>query len=347
MKIEVFEASCCKSNNIYEMVKSAADESGVDVDVLKISDVKEVVKRDVMRTPALMVDGKVVCAGRIPAYGEVLNWILEASKMNDDILEQVKQKYAQTINLKTGGCGAMDCCSEGAYTVSAISDSLYNAADIEDLPQNLLATSLGCGNPTALCTLYAGETVLDLGSGAGLDVLLSAKRVGPLGMAYGLDMTDEMLAEANANKAKSGLNNVEFLKGRIENIPLADASVDVVISNCVINLSVDKDKVFSEIYRVLRPNGRIAVSDIVTRGHMPEGVRNNLRAWAGCVAGALTRDEYVNKLMEAGFEDVEIEITTEYDLAGQHAWILPEATASDLEQINGSLVSGFVRAKKV
>lgn len=193
----------------------------------------------------------------------------------------------------------------------------------------------------------AGEAVLDLGSGAGLDVLLSAKRVGPSGKAYGLDMTDEMLAEANANKAKSGLTNAEFLKGHIEDIPLPDGCVDVVISNCVINLSADKDQVFQEIYRVLKPGGRIAISDIVTTRPMPEGIRQSLLAWAGCVSGALTQGDYTTKLVQAGFEDVEIIVTRVYDLNSPYARsIVPEATVTELEQLNGSLVSAFIRAKK-
>jgi ubiquinone/menaquinone biosynthesis C-methylase UbiE/N-acetylglutamate synthase-like GNAT family acetyltransferase len=198
-----------------------------------------------------------------------------------------------------------------------------------------------------LGNLYAGETVLDLGSGAGLDVLLSAKRVGPFGKAYGLDMTDEMLAEANSNKEKSGLTNVEFLKGHIEDIPLADGMDDVVISNCVINLSADKDQVFREIFRVLRPSGRVAVSDIVTTRPLPEKVRNNLLAWSGCIAGALTREAYVSKLAKAGFSDIEVIVTRVYDLTSSAAMeLVPEMTEANLAEFNGSLVSAFIRAKK-
>lgn len=267
--------------------------------------------------------------------------------MNEDIREQVRQKYAQAIKAKSGCCGSAGCCGDNQAAIRAIAGNLYQSAEVEDLPQNLRATSLGCGNPTALGNLYAGETVLDLGSGAGLDVLLSAKRVGPSGKAYGLDMTDEMLVEANANKVKSGLSNVEFLKGHIENIPLPAESVDVVISNCVINLSADKDLVFQEIYRVLKPGGRIAIADIVTTRPMPEGIRHSLLAWAGCVAGALTQEEYTAKLAQAGFEDVEILVTRVYDLNDSHARsILPQATTVELEQLNGSLVSAFIRAKK-
>ena len=267
--------------------------------------------------------------------------------MNEEIREQVRQRYAKAITTRAGCCGSSGCCGDSRDATSVITGNLYQNAEVEGLPQNLLATSLGCGNPTALGNLYAGETVLDLGSGAGLDVLLSAKRVGPTGKAYGLDMTDEMLAEANANKAKAGMTNAEFLKGHIEDIPLPDGSVDVVVSNCVINLSVDKDQVFREIYRVLKPGGRVAVSDIVTTRPLPEGVRKSLLAWSGCVAGALTSDEYIAKLTGASFEDAEVVVTRVYDLTSPAAKELaPWASAAELEEFNGSLVSAFIRAKK-
>jgi arsenite methyltransferase len=267
--------------------------------------------------------------------------------MNEDIREQVRKKYAQAITRKTGCCGASGCCGGSQDATRMITGNLYQAGEVEGLPENLLATSLGCGNPTALGALYAGETVLDLGSGAGLDVLLSAKRVGPAGKAYGLDMTDEMLAEANANKARSGLANAEFLKGHIEDIPLPDAAVDVVISNCVINLSADKDQVFREIFRVLRPGGRVAVSDIVSTKPLPDGLRKNLLAWAGCVAGALTDEEYTAKLAVAGFTGVEVVVTREYDLTGPAANKLAYGLdRAELEKFNGSVVSAFIRAKK-
>jgi arsenite methyltransferase len=266
--------------------------------------------------------------------------------MSEDIREQVREKYAKAITSKSGCCGSGGCCGGSADATNAITGNLYQDGDVEGLPQNLLATSLGCGNPTALGSLYAGETVLDLGSGAGLDVLLSAKRVGPSGKAYGLDMTDEMLAEANANKAKSGLTNVEFLKGHIEDIPLTDATVDMVISNCVINLSADKDQVFREIFRVLRPGGRVAVSDIVTTKPLPAEIRKNLLAWSGCIAGALTSDEYTDKLTAAGFGDVEVVVTRVYDLTGPAGKLAPWASPAELEEYNGSLVSAFIRAKK-
>ncbi|MBP2635164.1 MAG: ubiE 5 [Firmicutes bacterium] len=267
--------------------------------------------------------------------------------MSEDIREQVRQKYAQAIRSKSSCCGSAGCCGDSQEATSAVTENLYQATEMEGLPENLFATSLGCGNPTALGNLNAGETVLDLGSGAGLDVLLSARRVGPYGKAYGLDMTDEMLAEANANKVKAGLTNVDFLKGHIEDIPLPVGSVDVVISNCVINLSADKDQVFQEIYRVLKPGGRIAISDIITTRSMPEGIRRSLLDWVGCVSGALTQDEYTTKLVQAGFEDVEIVVTRVFDLNSQRTRsIVPEATDAELEQLNGSMVSAFIRAKK-
>ena len=267
--------------------------------------------------------------------------------MNEDIREQVRIKYAQRIKSKSGGCSSSGCCGDSTDADKAITGNLYKNIEIEGLPENLLATSLGCGNPTAMGNLYAGETVLDLGSGAGLDVLLSARRVGPQGKAYGLDMTDEMLEEANANKVRSGISNVEFLKGNIENIPLPDNSVDVVISNCVINLSVDKDQVFREIFRVLRPGGRVAVSDIVLTKPLPEEVRVSMLAWAGCVAGALADEEYRSKLASAGFENIDLEVTRVYDMTGNtgRKW-LPDASSATLEEVNGSMVSAFVRAKK-
>jgi len=267
--------------------------------------------------------------------------------LKEEIREQVRQKYAQVIKTKSGCCASTGCCGGSQDTTNVVTGNLYQSGEVEGLPQNLLATSLGCGNPTALGNLNPGETVLDLGSGAGLDVLLSAKRVGPLGKAYGLDMTDEMLSEANANKEKSGLTNAEFLKGHIEDIPLSANSVDVVISNCVINLSADKDQVFREIYRVLKPGGRVAVSDIVTTRPLPEGIRKRMLAWAGCIAGALTQDEYESKLSEAGFESVEVEVTRVYDLTSPAAqklatWSSPE----EIAEYNGAVVSAFIRAKK-
>ena len=236
---------------------------------------------------------------------------------------------------KTGRCGADD----------PITSNLYSTAETGDLPEGAVAASLGCGNPTALIQLEAGETVLDLGSGGGIDVLLSAKRVGPTGKAYGLDMTDEMLALARENQRKAGAGNVEFLKGTIEAIPLPDCSIDVVISNCVINLSSDKDAVLREAFRVLKPGGRFAVSDVVVRGEVPEDVRRSVELWIGCIAGALEENEYREKLSRAGFEAIDVEILREYrgsDLSS--AFELQRADRSD--PLDGKFASAFIRATK-
>src|ERR1700691_550757 len=234
--------------------------------------------------------------------------------MHQEIKEVVKQKYGQAaLRVKSGGSS---CCGAGAATecCDPITSNLYDLTQAGQIPEQALLASLGCGNPTALARLNPGETVLDLGSGGGIDVLLSARRVGPTGKAYGLDMTDEMLALANANKKKAGVDNVEFLKGEIERIPLPDDSVDVVISNCVINLSSDKDAVLREALRVLKPGGRFAVSDVVTRGEMLPEIRQSVLLWVGCIAGALEENEYRTKLGSAGFENVEIEPTRVYRL---------------------------------
>src|ERR1700734_2907609 len=231
-----------------------------------------------------------------------------------NIKDAVKEKYAEAaLRATTGGSS---CCGATAASASCgcdpITSNLYDAAQAGEIPPEAMLASLGCGNPTALAKLNAGETVLDLGSGGGIDVLLSARRVGPAGKAYGLDMTDEMLALANENKKKAGVENVEFLKGEIENIPLPDNSVDVIISNCVINLSADKDRVLRETFRVLKPGGRFAVSDVVTRGQIAAEVRRSMLLWVGCIAGALADDEYRSKLLAAGFEKIEIEPTRIY-----------------------------------
>src|ERR1700756_3648742 len=228
------------------------------------------------------------------------------------IKEMVKEKYGQAaIRVKSGGSS---CC--GATTASGCADpitsNLYDASQAGQIPEEALLASLGCGNPTALARLKPGETVLDLGSGGGIDVLLSARRVGPFGKAYGLDMTDEMLALARENQRKAGAENVEFLKGEIEHIPLPDNSVDVIISNCVINLSADKDKVLREAFRVLKSGGRFAVSDVVTRGRVPDALRRDMLLWVGCIAGALEEDEYKTKLQAAGFQSASIEPTRIY-----------------------------------
>ena len=265
-----------------------------------------------------------------------------------DIKEIVKQKYGEAaLRVTSGGsscCGvapASDCCDP-------ITANLYDATQIGQIPEEAVLASLGCGNPTALAELKAGEVVLDLGSGGGIDVLLSARRVGPTGKAYGLDMTDEMLALANENKRKAGIENVEFLKGEIENIPLPENSVDVIISNCVINLSADKDKVLREAFRVLKPGGRFAVSDVVTRGEILPEVRKNVLAWVGCIAGALDENDYRAKLAAAGFEQVEVEPTRIH--RADDARVFLAGQGIDVEkiapQVDGKVLSAFIRATK-
>ncbi len=265
-----------------------------------------------------------------------------------DIKEVVKEKYGQAaLRVKSGGSS---CCGATASTgcCDPITANLYDRTQAGQIPEEALLASLGCGNPTALAKLNAGDVVLDLGSGGGIDVLLSARRVGPTGKAYGLDMTDEMLALANENKRKAGITNVEFLKGEIENIPLPDNSVDVIISNCVINLSADKDRVLREAFRVLKPGGRFAVSDVVTRGEILPEIRQSVMAWVGCIAGALEENDYRRKLSAAGFEQIEIEPTRIYRaedasefLAGQGIDV--EALAP---QVDGKFLSAFIRAVK-
>jgi SAM-dependent methyltransferase len=263
------------------------------------------------------------------------------------IKEIVKEKYAQAALRGTSG----SCCGTGDSIGTAcdpITSNLYDAAQMQQVPGEALQASLGCGNPTALAKLNPGEVVLDLGSGGGIDVLLSAKRVGPTGKAYGLDMTDEMLALANENKRKAGAENVEFLRGEIENIPLPDNSVDVIISNCVINLSADKDRVLREAFRVLKPGGRFAVSDVVTRGEVDAQIRQNILLWVGCVAGALGENEYRDKLMSAGFEQVEIEPTRVYRVEDAREFLTEKGLDVDTlaPQVDGKFMSAFVRATK-
>jgi len=264
-----------------------------------------------------------------------------------DIKEVVKQKYGEAaLRVKTG---RSSCCGATASTGCAdpITTNLYDVSQIGQIPQEALLASLGCGNPTALAQLKPGETVLDLGSGGGIDVLLSARRVGPTGKAYGLDMTDEMLALANENKRKAGVENVEFLKGEIENIPLPDNSVDVIISNCVINLSADKSKVLREAFRVLKPGGRFAVSDVVTRGEIMPEIRQSVLAWVGCVAGALEENEYRTKLAQAGFEQIDIEPTRVYRAEDALEFLSGQIPVKlDLAEIDGKFFSGFIRAVK-
>jgi len=266
-----------------------------------------------------------------------------------DIKEVVKEKYGQAaLRAVSGGsccCGSAPA-SEGSC--DPITSSLYDGSQTGQVPKEAVLASLGCGNPTALAQLMPGETVLDLGSGGGIDVLLSARRVGPTGKAYGLDMTDEMLALANSNKAKAGLENVEFLKGQIESIPLPDASVDVIISNCVINLSADKDRVLAEAFRVLKPGGRFAVSDVVTRGEIPAEIRRHILLWVGCMAGALDEGEYRTKLSAAGFEDVDIEPTRVYRVADARASLAGMGLDVDAiaPLVDEKFFSGFIRARK-
>ena len=265
-----------------------------------------------------------------------------------DIKEVVKEKYGQAaLRMSSGGsscCGA----APGSGCGDPITSNLYDASQAQQIPEEALLASLGCGNPTALAKLSPGEVVLDLGSGGGIDVLLSAKRVGPTGKAYGLDMTDEMLALANENKRKAGVENVEFLKGEIEHIPLPDDCVDVIISNCVINLSADKDRVLREALRVLKPGGRFAVSDVVTRGEMPAEIRQSALLWVGCVAGALEENEYRSKLASAGFEKIEIEPTRIYRIEDAREFLSGQNIDVNAiaPQVDGKFMSAFVRAVK-
>jgi len=265
-----------------------------------------------------------------------------------DIKEVVKQKYGQAaLRVKSGGSS---CCGTAPSSgcTDPITSNLYQAQQTNQLPEEAVLASLGCGNPTALAKLNPGEVVLDLGSGGGIDVLLSARRVGPSGKAYGLDMTDEMLALANENKQKAGAENVEFLKGEIEHIPLPDNSVDVVISNCVINLSADKDQVLREAFRVLKPGGRFAVSDVVTRGEILPEIRKSVLAWVGCVAGALDEKDYRARLEAAGFTQVDVEPTRIYRAADAQEFL--SSAGIDAEaiapQVDGRFMSAFIRAVK-
>ena len=265
-----------------------------------------------------------------------------------NIKDVVKEKYGQAALRVTSG--GSSCCGASSSTGSPdpITSNLYGSNQKAEIPDEALLASLGCGNPTALAKLNAGEVVLDLGSGGGIDVLLSAKRVGPAGKAYGLDMTDEMLALANENKRKAGAQNVEFLKGEIENIPLPDNSVDVVISNCVINLSPDKNRVLQEAFRVLKPGGRFAVSDVVTRGEIASEIRTSVLLWVGCVAGALDEGEYRNKLKSAGFEQIEIEPTRIYRVEDAREFLSEKGLDVDAlaPDVDGKFFSAFVRATK-
>ena len=260
--------------------------------------------------------------------------------------QAVQEKYASAAREIASGkacSGVSSCCS-----CDPITGDLYDFAQTGSLPEKVVLASLGCGNPTALAELKPGETVLDLGSGGGIDVLLSARRVGPTGMAYGLDMTDDMLELARENQRQAGVSNVEFLKGEIENIPLLEGTVDVIISNCVINLSADKERVFAEAYRVLKPGGRLAVSDVVVRGSVPDEVRRSMLLWVGCIAGALEESDYRAKLAEAGFVDIDLEVTRVYEIEDARHFLAEAGVDVDAiaPQVGGKFASMFVRARK-
>jgi SAM-dependent methyltransferase len=267
----------------------------------------------------------------------------------DNLTDTVRQRYAEAARrVASGTAPGCGCGTTQSACCDPITSNLYGDAEAAVVPDTALLASLGCGNPTALAELHAGETVLDLGSGGGIDVILSARRVGPTGKAYGLDMTDEMLALAHENTRKAGIANVEFLKGQIEQVPLPANTVDVVISNCVINLSADKDRVLREAFRVLKPGGRFAVSDVVVRGEIPPDVRRSMELWVGCVAGALTEDEYRAKLEAAGFREVELETTRVYDVKDARAFLAESGLDADAiaPLVNGKVTSAFVRARK-
>jgi arsenite methyltransferase len=268
---------------------------------------------------------------------------------DEDVKATVRERYGEAARRVTSGskttCGSGSCC--GAET-DPITSNLYTQAETACLPTGAVLASLGCGNPTALAELREGEVVLDLGSGGGIDVLLSARRVGPTGKAYGLDMTDEMLGLARENQHKAGVENVEFLKGEIEAIPLPDDTVDVIISNCVINLSTDKTRVLTEAFRVLKPGGRFAVSDVVIRGEVPPDVRRSMELWVGCIAGALTEQEYHQRLWEAGFEAIGVEPTRVYELEDAKAFLAGAGLNTEIlaREVGGRVMGAFVRARK-
>ena len=271
------------------------------------------------------------------------------STLSENIKEVVKEKYGQAaLRATQGGSSCCGAAPSSIGCVDPITSNLYDADQASQVPETAMLASLGCGNPTAFANLNPGETVLDLGSGGGIDVILSAKRVGPAGKAYGLDMTDEMLSLAEENKRKAGIANVEFLKGEIEHIPLPDNSVDVIISNCVINLSANKDRVLQEAFRVLKPGGRFAVSDVVTRGEMLPEIRQSVLMWVGCVAGALEENEYRAKLTAAGFEQIDMEPTRIYRVEDAREFLTGEGMDVDAiaPQVDGKFMSAFVRAVK-
>ncbi|MGA3132822.1 MAG: arsenite methyltransferase [Terracidiphilus sp.] len=264
------------------------------------------------------------------------------------VQEQVKEKYGSAARAVAQAGNVQACCDPGLRCCDPITTNLYSAGEKSLIPEKAVRASLGCGNPTALIDLRPGDTVLDLGSGGGIDVLLSAQRVAPTGKAYGLDMTDDMLALARENQRQAGVANVEFLKGEMENIPLPGNSVDVIISNCVINLSADKDRVLREAFRVLKPGGRFAVSDVVVRGGVPEEVRQSMLLWVGCIAGALEENDYLSKLASAGFEQTSIEPTRVYNVEDARHFLTEAGVDVDAiaPQVNGKFFSAFIRASK-
>lgn len=270
---------------------------------------------------------------------------------SENIREAVKEKYGEAAKRVSSGADSACCGTSPASSIEGcdpITSNLYGEGDASAVPEAALQASLGCGNPTLLAKLQPGETVLDLGSGGGIDVLLSARRVGPTGKAFGLDMTDEMLALAEENKRKSGLTNVEFLKGEIENIPLPENTVDVIVSNCVINLSGDKDRVLREAFRVLKPGGRFAISDVVVRGEVPAELRKSMELWVGCVAGALSEGEYQQKLAAAGFESIDIEATRVYNVVDAREFLSAAGIDANViaPKVQDKFISAFVRARK-
>src|SRR6476469_7875805 len=274
--------------------------------------------------------------------------------IEQSLKESIKEKYGEAaLRVQSGDtgtdcCGTSACCGATTATWDPITANLYDEQQKAGLPIEAVLASLGCGNPTALAQLDQGEIVLDLGSGGGIDVLLSARRVGPSGKAYGLDMTDEMLALARENQRKAGVENVEFLKGDIEAIPLPDASVDVIISNCVINLAADKRKVLAEAFRVLKPGGRFAVSDVVVRGEVPAEVRSSMELWVGCVAGALTEQEFHSLLWETGFQHIDIEPTRIYEFDDAKAFLTGAGLDAEVlaREVGGRVMGAFIRARK-
>ena len=278
---------------------------------------------------------------------EIINEKSAKETAQKSVQETVQAKYGAAAR-QVSQTSTAACCNSAFTCCDPITGNLYNEEEKGALPAKAVQASLGCGNPTALIELKAGETVLDLGSGGGIDVLLSAKRVGPTGKAYGLDMTDDMLALARENQRQAGVENVEFLKGEIENIPLPDSSVDVIISNCVINLSADKDRVLREAFRVLKPGGRFAVSDVVARGEVPDAVRQSMMLWVGCIAGALEENDYTAKLAKAGFTSISVEPTRIYNIEDARRFLEDSGVDVDAiaKQADGKLMSAFVRATK-